>query len=513
MSRRYSQEPETMANSSPYSGGDYYYDAKKFPSPSPTPSPRGPGYYYQPPPVRPATRAHFRGQSTSSFTNNNFPSPRGPSFSPRYTSNGEYATANVSQSRSSRKPSFSGSRPKHERRSSFSYYRASDHHGESDEDEFIEINGITYFVPPARSKSKRASREYYTINAGGHATDYHYYEQGGPYFDREAGGFAPPPRYEPERKPPPSLHTRRNSTSVPQRPQTARPASSHTPKKPAPETKRPATEADAKRHRIPQGYSLKNWDPNEEPITLLGSVFDANSLGKWIYDWTVFHHGPATPISDMAGDLWLLLIKLAGKIKGAEKLFDSKKQDISVGRKVDGKMKHDSQYDPGSSQKHSSSALHNILRKLGNLSWNEKLLVTALCISYLASPALAQGGNHAQEVTIHVLGFFSIGTAVAFLPLRATTHMYWILPIWGVAFTGMLMLELYRAKGSLQRRLLVGSVMFLVLTPLGSITDGSLEGVFAWAPFSLTATLLLVSAAIDYFGPRVVANAAIQAGV
>ncbi|KAK5654636.1 hypothetical protein OQA88_6957 [Cercophora sp. LCS_1] len=310
-----------MASYSPYGSTpgvhDYIYnDDKKFPSPSPTPSPRGPGYYYQPPPVRPATRAHFRGQSTSGFTNN-FPSPRGPSFSPRYTSNGEYATANVSQPRSSRKPSFSGSRPKRERRSSFSYYRASDHHGESDEDEFIEINGVTYLVLPARSKSKRYSREYYTVNAGGHATDYHYYEQGGPYLDREAGGFAPPPRYEPERKPPPS-HTRRNSTSVPQRPQTARPASSHAPKKPAPETKRPATEADAKRHRIPQGYSLKNWDPNEEPIMLLGSVFDANSLGKWIYDWTVYHHGPATPISEMAGDLWLLLIKLAGKIRRAE---------------------------------------------------------------------------------------------------------------------------------------------------------------------------------------------------
>jgi len=51
---------------------------------------------------------------------------------------------------------------------------------------------------------------------------------------------------------------------------------------------------------------------------LLGSVFDANSLGKWIYDWTVFHQGPATPISEVAGDLWLLLIQLAGKMKRAE---------------------------------------------------------------------------------------------------------------------------------------------------------------------------------------------------
>ena len=79
-----------------------------------------------------------------------------------------------------------------------------------------------------------------------------------------------------------------------------------------------ATAADAAKAGIPAGYSTKNWDPTEAPVLLLGSVFDANSLGKWIYDWTVFHHGAATPMSDVAGDLWLLLIKLAGKMKRAD---------------------------------------------------------------------------------------------------------------------------------------------------------------------------------------------------
>ena len=79
-----------------------------------------------------------------------------------------------------------------------------------------------------------------------------------------------------------------------------------------------ATEEDARRAGIPAGYSYKNWDPTETPILLLGSVFDANSLGKWIYDWTVFHHGSATPLSEVAGELWLLLIQLAGKVKRAE---------------------------------------------------------------------------------------------------------------------------------------------------------------------------------------------------
>jgi hypothetical protein len=223
----------------------------------------------------------------------------------------------VSETRSTRKPSFSGPRPTRERRNSFSYYRASkDTHGESDEDEFIEVNGVTY-VLPARSTARRY-KDYFTVNAGGHGTDYHYYAQGGPYFDREPG-FASP-RYEPDRRPPVAAaasHARRNSTSVPQRPQTARPASVHK-KPPPPPVVRQATEADAKRHRIPPGFQLKNWDPTEEPIMLLGSVFDANSLGKWIYDWTAYHHGPSTPISDMAGEMWLLLISLAGKIKRAE---------------------------------------------------------------------------------------------------------------------------------------------------------------------------------------------------
>lgn len=43
---------------------------------------------------------------------------------------------------------------------------------------------------------------------------------------------------------------------------------------------RKATEDDARRAGIPAGYSIKNWDPTAEPVLLLGSVFDADSLGK-----------------------------------------------------------------------------------------------------------------------------------------------------------------------------------------------------------------------------------------
>ncbi|PYH89783.1 vegetative cell wall protein gp1 [Aspergillus ellipticus CBS 707.79] len=108
---------------------------------------------------------------------------------------------------------------------------------------------------------------------------------------------------------------RRQSTST-RTPSKPKPAPA--PAKPTPK----ATEADAARAGIPPGYSIKNWDPMEMPIVLLGSVFDANSLGKWIYDWTIFHHGASTPMADVAGDLWLLLIKLAGKVKRADECLD-----------------------------------------------------------------------------------------------------------------------------------------------------------------------------------------------
>ncbi|KAL1303422.1 hypothetical protein AAFC00_006812 [Neodothiora populina] len=88
-----------------------------------------------------------------------------------------------------------------------------------------------------------------------------------------------------------------------------------------PPTPPKATDEDRRKAGIPAGFNLKNWDPTEEPILLLGSVFDANSLGKWIYDWTVAWYGPNTPMSEIAGDLWLLLIQLAGKIKRAESVL------------------------------------------------------------------------------------------------------------------------------------------------------------------------------------------------
>jgi hypothetical protein len=68
---------------------------------------------------------------------------------------------------------------------------------------------------------------------------------------------------------------------------------------------------------IPVGYSLKHWTVGEEPLVVAGSVFDAESLGRWIYDWAVYRGGACTSTVDAAGHLWLLLIRLGGRMKRA----------------------------------------------------------------------------------------------------------------------------------------------------------------------------------------------------
>ncbi|KAK2629790.1 hypothetical protein QTJ16_000610 [Diplocarpon rosae] len=275
-------------------GGAYYPSYSATSSPAASPSGGQHGYYARPGSgPGPSPRHHAR--HTSSGDAYGYSSPRGATFSPRYNSSGHYATAaNVSRNKSSS----AAPRP-HERRSSYSYHRAS--HGDSDEDEYeyvdYMVDGVVY-----RQYSRRPDKS--PLHYRGRGTD-QYYSQAQVHAYREE--IPVYEQYQPSRR-------RRQSSSTPQRPSSRQ--SSSQPKKPPPAAK--ATEADARKHRIPPGYSLKNWDPSEEPIMLLGSVFDANSLGKWIYDWTVYHHGPASPIADMAGELWLLLIQLAGKVKRAE---------------------------------------------------------------------------------------------------------------------------------------------------------------------------------------------------
>lgn len=80
---------------------------------------------------------------------------------------------------------------------------------------------------------------------------------------------------------------------------------------------REPTVADAKKHYIAPGRCLKHWDPDEEPILLLTSVFDANSLGKWVLDQTARIYGEHDEMTELAADFWFEHIKLGGKIKHA----------------------------------------------------------------------------------------------------------------------------------------------------------------------------------------------------
>ncbi|EHA49078.1 hypothetical protein MCOR07_008696 [Pyricularia oryzae] len=324
--------------SSPAAHEQYYFE-----SASPTPSPRhyreSRDFYDMADrrydmPERPATRSHSRRKSSSSFMQG--PPPVRPptahptaAASPRYNSSGQYATVNVSESRPSRRYSSSGTRLRGERRSSQSYYRTSERRGDSDEDEWFEDNGA-YYVLPAQSRSKRWSgmdtRDYYTRD--GPETDYQYYYAQAPRDAYQSSPMSPEPRR--------SSHSRRPSVSTPQRPQTTAPGSSskhkrsssrqhesfsRQPPPPPPQDQktRTATPEDAKKYQIPEGYSLSHWDPHETPIILAGSVFDANSLGKWIYDWVAHvYSGPeGREMVGIAGELWLLLIQISGKIKRA----------------------------------------------------------------------------------------------------------------------------------------------------------------------------------------------------
>ncbi|CAH0025863.1 unnamed protein product [Clonostachys rhizophaga] len=92
---------------------------------------------------------------------------------------------------------------------------------------------------------------------------------------------------------------------------------------PSPPAPAVATEAHAAEHKIPPGFSLENWDPREQPILLFDSVFDAISLGKWIYDWSAYKAGSRAPLAEMAGELWLLLLNLSEKTSRAEGIVGS----------------------------------------------------------------------------------------------------------------------------------------------------------------------------------------------
>jgi hypothetical protein len=243
-----------------------------------------------------------------------------PLRNPEYVSGFGYAQGETrggrprahSSTKRSRKQSYSYERDKDSRHFDRQYYYSV----------FVDEDGYYqyyYDAPPPYEKIPT-----YTYSYGAGTDPRFYYDQVPQYTETDRVREQAPPTPKANQ-----ARARRASHANPGRPHPTPPKTSTKPPPSPKASSRKATEADARKAGIPAGYSYKNWDPNEEPITLLGSVFDANSLGKWIYDWTVYYYGPATPMSDVAGDLWLLLIQLAGKVKRADEAIELIRQEES----------------------------------------------------------------------------------------------------------------------------------------------------------------------------------------
>ncbi|GAB7361604.1 hypothetical protein MBLNU230_g1656t1 [Neophaeotheca triangularis] len=310
-----------------------YYMPHDYRTPPATPPATGPHAYYSPrhyaytsTPAKGHTR-RATGDATFTYT---YTTPQKTSYytpqdyySPSYRKTAQPTSQRkpdyVSDSdryyegtRHERVPAYGGSGNKQRRTSSSKYY--STRWAQSVYDDYADYAYESlprYEKYPPRPPPYERHQSYHHRHVP--RTDRHYYDQV-PIYTSAAEPTTTRPR--PRR----SSHTQHEGT-LPRRPRPSTTAPQQAPPK--------ATEEDARRAGIPAGYSYKNWDPTEEPILLLGSVFDANSLGKWIYDWTVFFYGPATPMSEVAGELWLLLIQLAGKVKRAEEVMSRIRQSAN----------------------------------------------------------------------------------------------------------------------------------------------------------------------------------------
>jgi hypothetical protein len=289
---------------SPGPGASYYSPrhAPQFASPSPRTSPKVQGY------------GHSRRASHAVPAQYSHPSSRGAAYDSGVPTSRGYATPRGTP----------GATPEYVSGFDYNYVRPSraSRHRRDPDAQPLKRSHRERKRRPSQSAPYFYTNVVYDANGYGYECDYEYdntYDESPPppyeQYARHAK-YGDADRYYYDQVP---IYDEPKTASRPRRASGTTRAQPATPKKPAatkPTSK--ATEEDARRAGIPAGYSYKNWDPSEEPIMLLGSVFDANSLGKWIYDWTVFYNGPATPLAEMAGELWLLLIQLAGKVKRAE---------------------------------------------------------------------------------------------------------------------------------------------------------------------------------------------------
>ena len=286
-------------------------------SPSSSPPPPYTYTYYVPPPYKPPPTSPKQAKRHSRKASYNSPQAPGGWHSPagyptpNYYARPDYASPAVYQDYVSDK--FGHVKPR-ARRSSTSDARG---------------GGNTY--GPRRHASARSQKQPIYNDTSDEADDSPTFSYIKPRTGYKPDKYAKPKanQYFSSKQVPAYAKASDSQNTRPRRPSQSKPASKPTTAKPAKASAphREATAADAAKFHIPAGYSLKNWDPTESPVLLLGSVFDANSLGKWIYDWTVFHHGAETPLSEIAGELWLLLIKLAHKMKRADECLPRVRSD------------------------------------------------------------------------------------------------------------------------------------------------------------------------------------------
>jgi hypothetical protein len=69
--------------------------------------------------------------------------------------------------------------------------------------------------------------------------------------------------------------------------------------------------------RILPTLSLEYWNPDEQPITVAGSVFDVDSFGEWILKWTSYYYGPQHEAMRVAGRFYELAVHLNLKLDRA----------------------------------------------------------------------------------------------------------------------------------------------------------------------------------------------------
>ncbi|KAI6249644.1 hypothetical protein HI914_02137 [Erysiphe necator] len=265
-------------------------------------------------------------------------------FSPRFNSNGQYATASAYPCRREyraaprRMRSFSASFP----------IPGIDSDDECRYDEYNSTESNTHAFYHEFKAPRRPQKKSYNYRGHGYDNTHHYYTQ--TYLNEEEEEEELVNQQQHEERQRNSRH-RERSHKYKTRPASAAPRRSHganpSTHKDRQRQSRHATEEDRRKHKFPSYYSIEFWDPAESPIILLGNVFDANSLGKWIYDWTVSCYSSGSNLGKMAGELWLLLIQLAGKVKRAEECMSRTRSEdakemlhdfISSGERLNGRL-------------------------------------------------------------------------------------------------------------------------------------------------------------------------------